>query len=259
DLLVGACSSSTRTRAAPTTGRPSTPIAASFSPAIPAPDPPSRSRRCSAWATATSPTSMGASTPGSPRASRWSGRHDRTRPPRYGPSFRRNLGPIDRRSISGAPSMTHAPGFRPRHRSTQDTPWLARLWVAFIATMLVASFFSALIEPVSAAPDTADAAQTAPEQGDPQPLDSDNDGLSDQDEANLGTDPNNPDTDGDGMPDGQDPDPLNPPAPDTDRAAKPAATDIAHHTEPRKRDADGDGLVDGHDPDPPSPQGPDTG
>src|SRR5690606_7645493 len=236
-------SSSTRTRPAPTTGRPSTPIAASFSPAIPAPVPPSPSRHCSAWATATSPTSTGASTPGSPRASRWSGRHDRTRPPRYGPSFRRNVGPIDRRSISGAPSMTHAPGFRPRHRSTQDTPWLARLWVAFIATMLVASFFSALIEPVRAVPDPADAALAAPEQGDPQPLDSDNVGLSDQDEANLGTDPNNPDTDGDGMPDGQDPDPLNAPAVDSDGDGIDDATEIANGTDPAHPDTEGERKI----------------
>jgi hypothetical protein len=34
--------------------------------------------------------------------------------------------------------------------------------------------------------------------------DSDHDGLSDQDEYRLGTDPNNPDTDGDGVPDGRD-------------------------------------------------------
>lgn len=40
------------------------------------------------------------------------------------------------------------------------------------------------------------------------PIDSDGDGLSDLDEWAAGTNPNCPDTDGDGMPDGRDPDPL---------------------------------------------------
>ena len=37
-------------------------------------------------------------------------------------------------------------------------------------------------------------------------IDSDNDGLSDQEEIKNGTDPNNPDSDGDGIIDSQDPD-----------------------------------------------------
>ncbi|MGV3771475.1 MAG: LamG-like jellyroll fold domain-containing protein [Verrucomicrobiales bacterium] len=41
------------------------------------------------------------------------------------------------------------------------------------------------------------------------PLDSDNDGLSDAAELQVGTDPANPDTDGDGLLDGVDPEPLN--------------------------------------------------
>jgi hypothetical protein len=154
--------------------------------------------------------------------------------------------------------MTHAAGLRSRNRNTQGTPWLARLWAAFVTAMLLASFFSALIEPVSAAPETADAAQTAQEQGDVQPLDSDNDGLSDQDEANLGTDPNNPDTDGDGVPDGQDQDPLNAPQPvDTDGDGLTDDDEANLGTDPNNPDSDADGLLDGQDPDPLTPQAPD--
>jgi eukaryotic-like serine/threonine-protein kinase len=55
--------------------------------------------------------------------------------------------------------------------------------------------------------------------------DSDNDGLSDYQEAILGTDPNNPDTDGDGLSDGDEV--------------------FIYGTDPRKRDTDGDFLPDG--------------
>jgi hypothetical protein len=49
----------------------------------------------------------------------------------------------------------------------------------------------------------------------PTPLDSDGDGLTDEQEARFGTDPHEVDTDGDGIPDGQDPDPIGVPATDT--------------------------------------------
>jgi hypothetical protein len=45
------------------------------------------------------------------------------------------------------------------------------------------------------------------------PLDSDNDGLPDDEERLKGTDPNNPDTDGDGLSDSLDPYPLDPKLP----------------------------------------------
>ena len=41
-------------------------------------------------------------------------------------------------------------------------------------------------------------------------MDSDYDGLTDIEEASIGTDPNNPDTDGDGVSDKNDSEPLNP-------------------------------------------------
>jgi len=55
--------------------------------------------------------------------------------------------------------------------------------------------------------------------------DPDHDGLTNQEEADNGTDPKNPDTDGDGLNDG-------------DEVHK-------HHTDPTKKDTDGDGLDDG--------------
>lgn len=58
-----------------------------------------------------------------------------------------------------------------------------------------------------------------------QPIDTDKDGLPDVREKELGTDPNNPDTDGDGLTDGQEV--------------------LVYHTNPLKSDTDGDGLSDG--------------
>lgn len=58
--------------------------------------------------------------------------------------------------------------------------------------------------------------------------DIDGDGLSNAQEAALGTDPRNPDTDGDGLTDGQE---VN-----------------VYHTNPLKADTDGDGLIDSKDP-----------
>jgi len=63
-------------------------------------------------------------------------------------------------------------------------------------------------------------------------LDSDGDGLSDVDEGMLGTDPNDADSDDDGVPDGQEPNPAD----DTDGDGTINVLDP---------DADGDGLFDG--------------
>ncbi len=65
------------------------------------------------------------------------------------------------------------------------------------------------------------------------PIDTDGDGLSDTDEAAIGTDPNKADTDGDGLSDGQE---VNGPTGCT-----------TGHTNPLKPDTDGDGLTDGQE------------
>ncbi|MBU6160778.1 MAG: DUF4215 domain-containing protein, partial [Myxococcales bacterium] len=75
-------------------------------------------------------------------------------------------------------------------------------------------------------------------QGDACDDDDDNDGLTDEEEADLGTDPTNADTDGDGLSDG---DEVN-----------------THETDPTNPDTDGDGLSDGdevntHETDPTNP------
>ncbi len=63
-------------------------------------------------------------------------------------------------------------------------------------------------------------------------IDSDGDGLTDDEEASLGTDPLNPDTDGDGVNDGD---------------------EAANGTDPLNPDTDGDGVNDGSDADPLDP------
>ncbi len=81
------------------------------------------------------------------------------------------------------------------------------------------------------------------------PLDSDGDGLTDDDEINrYKTDPHNPDTDGDGLKDGEEvlsykTDPLNP---DTDGDGLKDGEEVkTYKTDPNNPDTDGDGLIDG--------------
>lgn len=82
------------------------------------------------------------------------------------------------------------------------------------------------------------------------PLDSDADGLTDEDEARYGTDPLDPDTDKDGLKDGEEvhtykTDPLNP---DTDwDGLKDGAEVKKHETNPLLRDTDNGGVADGHE------------
>ena len=81
-------------------------------------------------------------------------------------------------------------------------------------------------------------------------LDSDGDGLTDEEELKLGTDPHNPDTDGDGLTDGEEvkvykTDPLNP---DTDYDALKDGDEVyKYKTSPLERDTDKGGVADGHE------------
>lgn len=81
------------------------------------------------------------------------------------------------------------------------------------------------------------------------PLDSDGDGLSDDDERNIyGTDPHNPDTDGDGLSDGDEVRiyHTNPLRKDTDCDGLTDGEEVlTYHTNPLNPDTDGDGLPDG--------------
>jgi outer membrane protein OmpA-like peptidoglycan-associated protein len=78
--------------------------------------------------------------------------------------------------------------------------------------------------------------------------DADNDGLTNKEEKQLGTDPHNRDTDGDGLSDGDEvlkyhTDPLNK---DSDGDGLSDYDEIiVYHTDPLKKDTDGDGLSDG--------------
>jgi hypothetical protein len=81
---------------------------------------------------------------------------------------------------------------------------------------------------------------------DAQDPDDDNDGLSDSDEAAAGTDPYNPDTDGDGVNDGEDAFPCDPSDSvdsDSDGLGDNAENSIG--TDPSNPDSDNDGLLDG--------------
>lgn len=84
-------------------------------------------------------------------------------------------------------------------------------------------------------------------------LDSDGDGLSNLDEFNAGTKPNNPDTDGDGLNDAWEVrygmDPLVPalPTTDTDHDDLADLQELAHGTNPQDPDTDHDGLLDGQE------------
>lgn len=81
-------------------------------------------------------------------------------------------------------------------------------------------------------------------------VDSDGDGLTDEEELRLGTDPRNPDTDGDKLTDGEEvkkylTDPLNP---DTDYDGLLDGAEVYEHkTNPLERDTDKGGVADGHE------------
>ncbi len=82
-------------------------------------------------------------------------------------------------------------------------------------------------------------------------LDSDGDKVSDEEEAALGTDPQNADSDGDGFTDGYelvnglDPGAVDDPAADRDGDGLTESQELARGLDPRQADTDGDGLADG--------------
>lgn len=80
--------------------------------------------------------------------------------------------------------------------------------------------------------------------------DDDGDGLTNLQEATLGTDPKNPDTDGDGLTDREEVQVYgtNPLKQDTDEDGLPDGTEVAMGTNPLRADTDGDGIPDGLDP-----------
>ncbi|WP_233612040.1 Ig-like domain-containing protein [Corallococcus sp. AB045] len=99
-------------------------------------------------------------------------------------------------------------------------------------------------------------------------VDTDNDGLTDAEEVLAGTDPNNPDTDGDGIPDGIEvkvggTDPLDDDSDDdgildgNEDKDHDGVVD-ADETDPNNPDTDGDGLTDGVELGLTQPQGDDT-
>ena len=83
---------------------------------------------------------------------------------------------------------------------------------------------------------------------DPNNADSDNDGLNDGDELAAGTNPLNSDSDGDGLSDGSDPDPntFN----DADGDGLGDGMELLLGTDPNDADSDNDGLLDGTEVDP---------
>ncbi len=80
--------------------------------------------------------------------------------------------------------------------------------------------------------------------------DSDHDGLTDDEEYEYGTDPNNPDTDADGLLDGEEVKKYktNPLKKDTDGDWLTDGEEVKqYHTDPLEKDTDGDGLTDGEE------------
>lgn len=79
-------------------------------------------------------------------------------------------------------------------------------------------------------------------------LDTDKDGVTDEDENKDGTDPENPDTDNDGVNDGDEKtDSTNPLVPDTDNDGVNDGHEKADGTDPNKQDSDDDGITDGEE------------
>ncbi|HFG8934672.1 TPA: hypothetical protein ACGI1P_001455 [Corynebacterium striatum] len=117
---------------------------------------------------------------------------------------------------------------------------------AVLSVALVSPFIHAVSAPVAYAQTTT--GTTAPDTtAGPNDLDTDGDGLTDDQEVNVHkTDPLEPDTDGDGLTDGQEIlDGTDPNNSDTDYDGLIDGDEKAKGTDPKKADTDGDGIKDG--------------
>lgn len=102
------------------------------------------------------------------------------------------------------------------HGRIDRREFVRRLTLAGVSTAAAVAYAQTLTAPASAATASRNGRGLIVAHQDDYPpvADSDEDGLSDDEEAELGTDPNNPDTDGDGVNDGDEvdcgTDPLDP-------------------------------------------------
>ncbi|MCU0484589.1 MAG: DUF5050 domain-containing protein [Anaerolineales bacterium] len=118
-------------------------------------------------------------------------------------------------------------------------------WVSSNQKASASETAQSMIAQIISATQTAMATQnqgSTPAQG----LDTDGDGLPDAQEPAFGTDPNNPDTDGDGINDKAEIDlRTNPTKADTDGDGIPDGEELRLKTDPNKADTDGDTISDG--------------
>ncbi|MFQ5842604.1 MAG: hypothetical protein ACE5I8_09225 [Thermodesulfobacteriota bacterium] len=102
-------------------------------------------------------------------------------------------------------------------------------------------------------PDELYGLEEFPEPEEEEVVDSDGDGWTDEEEERAGTDPNNKDTDGDGIWDPQDPNPLvaeEEEVVDSDGDGWTDEEEERAGTDPNNKDTDGDGIWDPQDPNP---------
>lgn len=147
--------------------------------------------------------------------------------------------------------VTGQDGESQTHTGQIVTEGLLPMWVPLAALILAVCTFGAVLWSASLL--------AAPSSGTPTPtltatpigVDSDGDGLSDADEARLGSDPHNPDTDHDGLSDLEEfRRGTSLTLPDTDGDGLLDGQEVRGCTDPRNPDTDGDGLRDNVDPDP---------
>lgn len=134
------------------------------------------------------------------------------------------------------------------NHATQTAQSLAAMGTAARATIEVGALSAAKATADAASASATAMAATARAEGD-----DDGDGLSNLQEAQLGTDPKNTDTDGDGLSDGAEVNQFgtNPKIQDSDGDTLSDGKEVNElKTSPLNKDTDGDGLFDNVDPDP---------